>query len=121
VARPKFRVRTALIFVAVLALVMAVENMRRKRAFCLRRAEDHRHILITADGICHLHILLLPEVEQSLAKVDPHSAWHLGLVAAYRRVASHPWEAQPDEPPEPEHFFTNTKHVSIMPGKRGTD
>jgi hypothetical protein len=40
--RLRFRVRTLLIVTAVIGLAMGLEGMRRRRAYCLNRAESHR-------------------------------------------------------------------------------
>jgi hypothetical protein len=108
-ARPvvslRLRLRTMMILVAIVAFAMAGETMRRRRAYCLRRALEHRHILLTWNGKHIPNALTRPADEERIASTNPHAAWHLRLVASYRRVASRPWEALPVEAPEPRYFF----------------
>lgn len=48
--RPRFRVRTLLILAAVAGLAMGLDGMRRRRSYCLRRAEFHRSRFYTISG-----------------------------------------------------------------------
>jgi hypothetical protein len=105
VNRLRFRLRTLSILVAVLAFAIAGEQMRRRRAYCMSRAAFHRHMLLAWNG-GHMQIpLYSPEVEERMAKRNPHAAWHLRVASAYTRAASQPWVGLPFEPPEPRHFL----------------
>jgi hypothetical protein len=125
VTRPKFGVRALMVLVAVVALGTWGEQMRRRRAYCLVMAEEHRGRIImpsgrsfagparTEDeelrnrnphaGLRGEHSLTEEDLEK-LRKTDPHVAWHLSVRDADLRCASRPWEALPTEPTEPSDF-----------------
>lgn len=101
--RPRFRVRGLMILVAAIALGIWGEQMRRRRAYCLRKAAEHRSRLF----MFSFHFQtppVSPELEEELRRTYPHAAWHLNLSDAYRCCASRPWETVPPEPPEPSVF-----------------
>jgi len=97
------RIRTLLLLVAGLALAIWGEQMRRRRAYCLQKALEHRTRLYMV-SFHYSHRPLAPEDEQKLSKTYPHAAWHLRVSDRYRWCANHPWEAIPEEPPEPFSF-----------------
>ena len=98
--RPKLRVRTLMVLVAVIALGVWGEQMRRRRAYCLRKSLEHRtKLLMTSFHFSQR--LLSPEDEEKLRRTYPHAAWHLEVSDAYLRCASRPWQPVPPEPPEP--------------------
>lgn len=108
--RPKVRIRSLMVLVAVIGLGIWGEQMRRRRAYCLRKAAEHRSQLISVSGFHFASAPYSPEAEEELRRTYPHAAWHLELSDAYRRCASHPWEATPSEPPEPSVF-------PVLPGQ----
>ena len=96
--RPKFRVRTMVVLVAVIALGLWGEQMRRRRAYCLEMADKHQKRIraeFSTGGLIDLD-----EVPMRQA----HVRWHRTLRAAYLRGAGRPWETVPPEPPEPSIF-----------------
>jgi hypothetical protein len=105
-ARPRVRVRGLMILVAAVALLIGGEQMRRRRVYCLKMADQHRSQLYMISGF-HFSIprsSLTAEKEEELRRTYPHAAWHLDLSDAYRQRASRPWEPVPPEPPEPSDF-----------------
>jgi hypothetical protein len=115
-----------MVVVAVVALGAWGEQMRRRRAYCLVMAEEHRGRIIMPSGRSFVgpartqdeeelrktnphsglrgeHSLTEQDLEK-LRKTDPHAVWHLNVRDAYLRCASHPWEALPTEPTEPSDF-----------------
>ncbi len=98
--RPRIRVRAVMALVLVVALGLWGEQMRRRRAYCLRRSLEHRSSLYMVS--LHMpHRPLPPEAEEKLRRTYPHAAWHLQMSDAYLRCASRPWQSVPPEPPEP--------------------
>jgi hypothetical protein len=89
--------------VALVALGMWGEQMRRRRAYCLRKSLEHRSKLLIVSFHCS-HRLFSAEVEERLRRTYPHAAWHLEVSDAYLRCASQPWRPVPPEPPEPFEF-----------------
>lgn len=104
--RPKVRVRALMVLIAVIALGIWGEQMRRRRAYCLAKSRVHRSKLFKISGF-HIYFsspLPTPEREEEWRRTYPHAAWHLKLSDAYLHCASHPWEPVPQEPPEPSVF-----------------
>jgi hypothetical protein len=92
-----------MVLVMIVALGLWGEQMRRRRAYCLRKSLEHRSKLY----MWSFHAsnrLLPPEKEEELRKTYPHAAWHLEVSDAYLRYASRPWQLVPPEPPEPFDF-----------------
>jgi hypothetical protein len=98
VVRPKFRVRTLVILVAVIALGLWGEQMRRRRAYCLEMADKHQ-TKIRAE-FYNGGLISLDERPM----MDAHLRWHKTSRDAYLRGVGRPWEAVPPEPPEPSVF-----------------
>jgi hypothetical protein len=101
--RPRFRLRGLMILVAAIGVGMWGEQMRRRRAYCLRKADEHRSKLL----MMSFHFStprFSPEEEERLRRTYPHAAWHLKVSDAFRRCANRPWEPVPPEPPEPSVF-----------------
>jgi hypothetical protein len=98
VVRPKFRVRTLVILVAVIALGLWGEQMRRRRAYCLEMADKHVK-KIRAE----FYTGGLKSLDERPMR-HAHAKWHRTLRDAYLRSAGRPWEAVPPEPPEPSVF-----------------
>jgi hypothetical protein len=94
-----------LILVAAVALGIGAEQMRRRRAYCLKMADWHRsRLYMTSFHFAVPRSSLTPEKEAELRRTYPHAAWHLNVSDAYRRCASRPWEPVPTEPTEPSVF-----------------
>jgi hypothetical protein len=103
VVRPKLRVRSVMVLVAVVALGVWGEQMMRRRAYCLRKSLEHRSklMMVSFHFSTPLHTA---EEEEKLRRTYPHAAWHLEVSDAYLRCASRPWQPVPPEPPEPFSF-----------------
>jgi hypothetical protein len=106
---PKMRVRAMMAFVAIIALGIWGEQMRRRRAYCLKKSLEHRSKLLMISS--HFsHPLMSAADEEKLRRTYPHAAWHLEVSDAYLRCANRPWQPVPPEPDEP---------FSFPPGKVG--
>lgn len=97
VVRPKIRVRAVMALVAIIALGLWGEQMRRRRAYCLQKSLEHRTRLLMV-SVHMSHRPLPPEAEERLRRTYPHAAWHLEISDAYLRCASRPWQPEPPEP-----------------------
>ncbi len=102
-ARPKIRVGALMALVAVIALGIWGEQMRRRRAYCLRKSLEHRSKLFMT-SFHFSHRPLPREAEERWRRTYPHAAWHLAVSDAYLRCAGRPWQSVPPEPPEPSDF-----------------
>jgi hypothetical protein len=101
--RPKIRVRTVMVLIVIIALGLWGEQMRRRRAYCLRMSREHRGKLLMT-SLHFLHPLMSAKDEERLRKTYPHAAWHLSVSDTYLRHASRPWLPVPPEPEEPFDF-----------------
>jgi hypothetical protein len=110
--RVLFTVRRMMIAVAVVCLFLGAENFRRRRAFCLRRANYHRYRTTfrngdhVAAGFTYAHRGPHPSPPdwgrlQYMRQKDMHVDWHWRLAERYERAATLPWLATPSEPPCP--------------------
>jgi hypothetical protein len=98
--RPKIRISGLMALVAVFALGIWGEQMRQRRAYCLRKSREHRTKLLMTSF--HMqHAPMATEAEKELRKTYPHAAWHLTVSDAYLRCARRPWLPVPLEPEEP--------------------
>src|SRR5271165_3003686 len=101
--RPKVRIRALMALVAIIALGLWGEQMRRRRAYCLKKSLEHRSKLIMI-SFHFQHPLLSAAEEAKLRRTYPHAAWHLEVSDAYLRFANRPWQPVPAEPDEPFSF-----------------
>ena len=103
---PRFRLRTLLIVVALVALALVPATLARRRQRFEALAHHHREAaggpfavsLISPAGRAHLYELafraglLSPERRQ----------WHRDLTVKYERAARYPWLLVAPDPPPPE-------------------
>ena len=89
--------------VAIVALGIWGEQMRRRRAYCLRKSLEHRGKLMMI-SMHFSHPLMSEKDEERLRRTYPHAAWHLGVSDTYLRHANRPWLPLPPEPEEPFEF-----------------
>src|SRR5262245_55668830 len=103
--RKRFSLKSLMALVAIIALGIWGEQMRRRRAYCLEMADKHRDRLYM--NSFHFSIprsTLTAEKEEELRRTYPHAAWHLNVSDPYLYYASHPWLPPPPEPDEPFEF-----------------
>jgi hypothetical protein len=101
--KTRFSIKTLMALVAVIALGIWGEQMRQRRAYCLRKSLEHRSKLLMASF--HMaHRPLSAKAEERLRMTYPHAAWHLNASDTYLRHVSRPWLALPPEPVEPHDF-----------------
>ena len=99
---PRFRIRTLMVAVAVIALLIGVpfDLARRRRAF-LRLAIEHqaREVAVTYDGYARVWF------DSRGRPLDPRAAkldlWNSQLADKYFRAARYPWLSVEPDPPEP--------------------
>jgi hypothetical protein len=101
--RPKLRIRAAMALIAIVAFGIWGEQMRRRRAYCLRKSFEHRTKLLMI-SLHFPHPLMSAKKEEELRKTYPHAAWHLSVSDTYLRHARRPWLPMPPEPKEPFEF-----------------
>ena len=101
--RPKLQVRAVMALVAIVAFGIWGEQMRRRRAYCLRMSREHRGKLLMF-SYHFSHPLMSADAEEKLRKTYSHAAWHLSVSDTYLRHASRPWLPAPPEPEEPFDF-----------------
>lgn len=89
--------------VAIVALGIWGEQMRRRRAECLQKSRDHRGKLLMT-SLHFSHPLMSEKDEENLRRTYPHAAWHLRVSDTYLRHAGRPWLPVPAEPEEPSDF-----------------
>jgi hypothetical protein len=130
---PRLRVGTFPLLAAAACLVLGLDGMRRRRAYCLEHAEIHRDRLIyvmgghfvvrLADNAIttrrgHPRFIYYPgdglrqptaaergAADDDMAGRSLHYAWHLEWARRFERAASRPWETAPIDPPEPDHLW----------------
>ena len=104
---PRFRIRTLMFVIAALSCVFTVEAARRKRSFCLLRAEFHGRVnegrweWSLPDPARGKPIKLTWDVPYVVKNVimfnDARYHWHELMRHEFSRVASRPWQSLPDE------------------------
>src|SRR3954463_10527774 len=103
--RLRFRLRTLLIMVAVVAMLMGTERMRRRWVFYRQRATMYgRLATILREGRQITYRKGTgPTVMLGHADMIRLSTYYANKSQAYRRVASRPWQPVPPapEPPSP--------------------
>ena len=101
--RPKVRIRALMALIAIIAFGIWGEQMRRRRAYCLKKSLEHRSKLLMV-SFHFQHPLLSAQQEEKLRRTYPHAAWHLEVSDAYLRCANRSWQPVPPEPEEPVSF-----------------
>lgn len=99
---PRFRLRTLMIGVAVVALPLAL-MVRREQLLGMSRF--HRDQMVqTAEWWSNgkrVSPKALAGMKSWTQLSTPVSQWHETLAETYRQAASRPWRPVPPEPPEP--------------------
>ncbi len=92
----RFRIRTAMVLVALIALLITAGL---RPLFCLGRANYHRSVAGRTPGSHGLYAFwgLSRETDGS----REHAAWHQLMADRFMYVAYHPWLALPTDSPEP--------------------
>src|SRR3954470_1894039 len=92
----RFRIRTGIVLVALMALLMGPVG---RRLYCLERARYHRSVAGTSPGAHQLYAFwgLSRENDGS----QEHAAWHQQMADRFIYIACHPWLAVPPASPEP--------------------
>ncbi len=124
VPRVRFTVRRMMVAVAVVCVFLGAENFRRRRAFCLRRANHHRYrtTFLNGDHVGASFAYAYPRPHptppdwsglQYMREKDMHLDWHWRVAERYERAATLPWLATPSEPPCPGWEYFNARHVRM--------
>jgi len=96
---PRFRLRTLMVAVAVVAVMSGVGVRLGNRSLRFRNLADHHGLEETR----HVGRGYLPGPETVHIEVStPKSEHHARLREKYRRAAARPWLPVPLDPPEPE-------------------
>ena len=120
VLRIRLRISTLLVLIALTALALGAESIRRRRIYYQEKAEFHawqverygESLDFRSQGA---------DLSRSLgmAEAAARQHWHVELMAAlfayhvrmqrkYESAASHPWQAVPPDPPTPYDPFDYT-------------
>jgi len=108
--RVRFTVRRMMIAVAVAALILYVENLRRRHVTFQRRATinaSYARQFREAFEKRSLNVFAFQHGPVFAATPTLRFKWaeyHENLSRKYERAASHPWETVPADPPPPEIF-----------------
>ena len=98
--RPRFRPRTALSLVLLVALGLWAEGLRQRAAYCLTAAAEYQRL---GEGFAHMK-KLADQGEPGYdhpgegAYYGRTSQEYLARAREYRRAAYRPWLAVPDDP-----------------------
>lgn len=105
----RFRIRSLLILVALVATTLWAVEARRRWSYCRWRAECHASEVLQIRENVRLTLALAertPSCRWSMthdaARRIPYVAWHAGQAARFRRAMWRPWNPLPVEHPEPE-------------------
>ena len=102
--RPKMRIRALMAIVAIVALGIWGDQMRRRRHYCLKKSLEHRTKLLMM-SFHFQHAIMSASGRRETAEDVSHAAWQLEVSDAYLRCANRPWQAVPPEPDEPFSFL----------------
>ena len=91
--RPRFRLRTLLVLVALVALGLGGELMRWRRVRYLQAAAEYAR-KVAEDR----------KYSDVIGDWKPWAAYHAEMRRRFEDAASHPWRGDPDAIPEPETF-----------------
>lgn len=129
--RPRIRIRTLMLGIAALSCVFTVEAARRRRSFCLARAEFHRHVnegrweFVVPDPSRGQPLKWSWAISDAVKNViifnDDRYHWHEQMQKEFSRVASRPWQRLPDDshpPPEESCRISTSRNVRPFVGPR---
>jgi hypothetical protein len=116
--RFRFSIRWMMVVVAIVAIMIHLEAMRRRANHFHERSNWHYLLAIRPSFCSYLSKDLPPRIppksfDESMMKMreismiyqtekfQSHTRWHLILAKKYERAASYPWLSAEPEPPEP--------------------
>jgi hypothetical protein len=95
--RWRFRLRTLLILIAVVATLMGAEMLRQRSVAYRKRAQFYRVMILVRSR--HARTDLPPEENRRWQA--RFREWATRMERKYEYLALHPWESAPADPPRP--------------------